>query len=173
MKLLVIIGVFLLSLASVTALHVQSSTTHFTATLTSVDGPGSGTAAVRISSGIRETTTVRITTKDLPYLGRGGLYEAWLVDQESNYKQSIGVFQSLLSGQTVLTYTIQDDLSAVDLVVITKEPFPDRDPRPGKTVLLGELTKQTRSRFRSTFSSTQYRYSERGIRYIGYPLGKR
>ena len=173
MKRLMLIGILLLSVASVSALHTSQSTKFLSASLWS--GDATGLVTVRVYHQSRDSSVARIETRALPYLGKGGVYEAWFVNSEFDYWQSAGIFQSTLIERTLMTYTIQDDLGLFDRFVITQEPARDHDPRPGKAVLEGEFGQQTRRRFTSNLPyppRPDYRYSEESITYRAYPLAK-
>jgi len=89
---------------------------------------------------------VLVDTKNLPDLGKDEIYEVWLVDNESGYKLSIGLIDSNPSGNGKLTYQINSYLPipglitkaerTYDVVIITKEPFPDSDPNPSSNIIL-------------------------------------
>lgn len=63
------------------------------------------------------------------------VYEAWLVDNDSNYKRSMGVFTgtSFTSNQRLLS------LSPYDSIAISLEPVNDSDPLPSTIVAMGNL----------------------------------
>jgi hypothetical protein len=69
-------------------------------------------------------------------------YEAWLVDQDTDYRLSLGTFTTVFGGTGLLTYQIDNFFDAYDYVEITEEPFYDPDPSHGPTVLLGSIHKQ-------------------------------
>ncbi len=90
---------------------------------------------------------VLVDAKKLPDLGEDEIYEVWLVDNESGYKLSIGLIDSNPSGNGKLTYQINSYLPipglnltkaerTYDMVIITKEPFPDLDPSPSSNIIL-------------------------------------
>jgi len=165
MKKLILIGILLLSIATVSA----SEQTRLAAVLSSYT-VGSGTASLRVLHDLNTMSSVRVETYGLPYLGRGGMYELWLVDEQTGWKQSAGVFPSSLSGRTILTHTIQDDLSVFDLVMVTQEAF-DGDPRPGKMVMIGALNPESRRSF-NKFLPNPPNYRERSMGYYQYSLAK-
>jgi len=171
MKKILLLGVLLMAIASVSASPGTQPTTMLTAIL---EGQvGNGMASVRVHYGLNTQSTARVETRGLPYLGRGGMYEAWFVDAETGHMQSAGIFPGKLSASSVLTYTIQDDLSIYDKITITQEPFPDNDPRPGKKVMSGILEPSTRRDFRLTMPTFNYVTTEGSLRYKPYSLGKR
>ncbi len=71
----------------------------------------------------------------------GYVYEAWLVDDETEYSLSMGLLKSGqgLTGQMV--WAINRLVHMFEHVMITKEPFPDPDPSPGEIVLIGDINK--------------------------------
>lgn len=84
------------------------------------------------------------------------MYEGWLVDEDSGYWLSFGVFSTdnfgngrlNTAGSPVGTMPEKQKLfHALDLydaVAVTLEPYPDNDPRPSKEVALyGKIDKQT------------------------------
>ena len=79
-------------------------------------------------------------SKDLPPLDPLYLYEAWLVDEDTGYPMSIGLFQPAAIGRiTSLELTISTPLTAFDSMMVTVEPFPDDDPTPGPVILEGSI----------------------------------
>ncbi len=170
-KLLLLGALVLVSLMSVSAVHIEHRTMLLSASLTALQGSATGSAFVRITEGVNPESVVRVTTQGLPYLGQTKVYEAWLV--AGDYWQSMGVFPSSFSGQTALTYTIADDISFAELVVITEEPYIDVNPLPGKNVMIGELAQQTARSFRRMQPEPIYTTSEGSLRYKLYSLGVR
>ena len=80
-------------------------------------------------------TIVKIKVDDLPQ-PPGMLFEGWLVDTDTDYKLSIGVFGTNNFDRGKLTFRQHlVNFDVYDKVVITKEPIDDTDPRPGVAVL--------------------------------------
>lgn len=77
------------------------------------------------------------------------IYEAWLVDLDTDYALSLGLFKTDSDGYARFSYHQDSYVDAYDAIVVTKEEFPDDDPRPnGDVVLVGyfdtdSLTKST------------------------------
>ncbi len=86
------------------------------------------------------TTTVYLRTKDLPPLKPLHIYEAWLLDEDTGFAQSIGIFQPSGIGRiATLEYSSTIALTPYDALMVTVEPYPDSNPGPGEAVLLGSL----------------------------------
>lgn len=84
--------------------------------------------------------TVLLRTQDLMSLNPLFIYEAWLVDEDTGTFMSLGLFQpSTLSRISDLKYTSMVPLDSFENIIVTTEPFPDDDPRPGQTILVGEI----------------------------------
>jgi hypothetical protein len=63
------------------------------------------------------------------------VYEAWLVDDDTQYKLSIGAFETF---NGMARHIYKEDMVNFDIydkIVITKEPVGDMDPQPGEAVL--------------------------------------
>jgi len=83
---------------------------------------------------------VQIKTKDLRASDQDhNQYEAWLVDQETGYRLSVGVFTTSFGGVGLLDYHIDKYFDPYDFVEITVEPLEDLDVSPGPVVLLGKI----------------------------------
>ncbi|MFA6889020.1 MAG: hypothetical protein WC254_06005 [Candidatus Woesearchaeota archaeon] len=80
-----------------------------------------------------------LTVYNLDYLSTyNEIYEAWLVDQDTGYQLSQGLFTVDLDGYTTYSFNSNHYVNPYDLFVVTKEPYPDNDPRPsGDVVLVG------------------------------------
>ncbi|MEM4247301.1 MAG: anti-sigma factor [Candidatus Woesearchaeota archaeon] len=88
--------------------------------------------------------TVYFRTKDLPPLAPDYIYEAWLVDEDSGYSMSLGLFQPAGIGRvTSLEYSVITPLLPFDSMMVTVEPFPDNNPLPGFVILEGVLKEGT------------------------------
>jgi len=139
--------------ASARGYHIVNKYVELTSTdLSLVSRPqinGSPTGFARIISikpyqlGIPQGT-VFFRTKDLPPLVPEYIYEAWLVDEDSGYSMSIGLFQPAGIGRvTTLEYTAVTPLWPFDAMMVTIEPFPDMNPLPNYVVLEGPLKEGT------------------------------
>lgn len=112
----------------------------------------------RLVSSQRNTVTelpkssVMIQALNLPVLNAGYVYEAWLMDEESGYALSLGLFRTnLRSGITTSKLGMSGgaggllandgvyDLTLYDTIAVTKEPFPDSNPHPGEIVAIGSV----------------------------------
>lgn len=86
---------------------------------------------------------VLLRTKDLPP-APGMVYEAWLVDTETGYSLSLGIFQPSGIGRVAtLEYKSTVSLEVFDKIIVTVEPFPDDNPGPGTVVLSGDIGGET------------------------------
>jgi hypothetical protein len=114
-------------------------------------GVGRGGVAPMYSRGTAEISSVTwygyprshvlIKTKDiLPSYENNAQYEVWLVDVESGYRLSMGVFTTGFGGVGSLDYHIDKNLDPYDFVEITVEPFDDLDVSPGPVMLIGAIT---------------------------------
>lgn len=84
--------------------------------------------------------TVILRTRDLVPLKPEFIYEAWLVDEDTGTSMGLGIFQPSEIGRIgTLQYTSPVVANAFETIIVTTEPFPDNDPRPGQVVLAGDL----------------------------------
>lgn len=101
-----------------------------------------GTA--RVKSGLWNgfpQSYVLLNTKDLPVSSRvGGHFEAWLVDDDTGYRLTMGTFTTIFGGVGQLRYRVDNFLGPYDRVEVTAEPFGDFDPSPGPVLLEGKIT---------------------------------
>lgn len=93
------------------------------------------------------------------------IYEAWLVDVDTGYTYSLGLFLVDQDGYARFSYTVDNYADPYDMIVVTKEIYPDNDPRPnGEIVLVGYF--DTSSLTHSTESTdqgvTRYQYKQYG-----------
>ncbi|MDI6829397.1 MAG: anti-sigma factor, partial [Armatimonadota bacterium] len=66
------------------------------------------------------------------------VYEAWLVDNDANYKLSLGVFNGMrFSGRTRLTRF--SDTTPYEMLAVSLEPADDSNPMPNIIVAQGKL----------------------------------
>ncbi len=77
-----------------------------------------------------------VTTRNLDYLALDKMYEAWLVDVETGYTLSLGLFSVDQDGDVRFSWSHPGYVNAYDMIVVTKEPYPDKDPRPSGVVVL-------------------------------------
>ena len=81
-----------------------------------------------------------IKTKDLPASDEiNGQFEAWLVDEETGRRLSMGVFTTRFGGTGLLQYRIDNYFDPYDTVEVTLEPLFDEDITPGPVVLIGPI----------------------------------
>lgn len=98
-----------------------------------------------LSQNVRELriprTTVFLRTRGLPLLEGSQLYEAWLIDEDTGYAQSMGLFYPKAIGRTTsLTWEFQGLANRFETIAVSVEPYPDPDPSPsGNFVLTGNL----------------------------------
>jgi len=110
-----------------------------------------GTLALESSqSRYKNKMSGTLTAYNLEYLSTyDEIYEAWLVDQDTGYQLSLGLFIVDQDGYTKFSFGSDNYANPYDMVVVTKEPYPDEDPRPsGDVMLVGyfdteSLTKST------------------------------
>lgn len=107
-----------------------------------------------------------ITTYNVEYLSTyDEIYEVWLVDLDTGYQLSLGLFTVDQSGSARFRFASDAYINPYDMVVITKEPYPDDDPRPsGDVVLLGyfDTTSLTRSTVSQGSGVTKEQYKQYG-----------
>jgi len=89
-------------------------------------------------------TRVYMRIIDLPPLDNEHIYQAWLVDLDTGYPLSIGMFRAPLTGISNLDFDASMSAFIYDSFVVTIEPFPDFDLHPSTPVLAGEIP-QTRT----------------------------
>ncbi len=100
-----------------------------------------GTADLRSSTwyGYPRAQAV-IKTKDLPPSDEiNGQYEAWLVDDDTGYRLSLGTFTTRFGGAGMLEYNIGNYFDPYDTIEVTLEPLFDEDITPGPVVLIGPI----------------------------------
>ena len=87
---------------------------------------------------------VNIKTKDLPPTSRtNGQYEAWLVDDDSGYRLSLGTFTTIEGGVAELLYSANLYINQYDAIEITLEPLYDTDVSPGPLMLYAFIKPQS------------------------------
>ena len=88
-------------------------------------------------------TAITVNTKDLPSsFNERILFEVWLIDDDTDYALSAGMFFTSLGGSAEFEYNYNNYIGAYDRIVITKEHFYDPDPLPGEIVLEGLIEKR-------------------------------
>lgn len=108
--------------------------------------PGMQAGAARIISnrekgGDMFKTTIYLQARDLVGLGTNEVYEAWLVDEDTAYPLSLGIFvPATYGGLSSMNFEFDHYVHNYDMIMITREPFPDKDPNPGEVILIGDLT---------------------------------
>lgn len=106
-----------------------------------------------------------VSTQNIEYLKNDEMYEAWLVDLDTGYQLSLGLFMVDQGGAVRFSFGSDNYVNSYDLVVITKEPFPDDDPRPsGDVVLLGyfDTTSLTKVKVSTGGTPTKEQYAQYG-----------
>jgi hypothetical protein len=106
-----------------------------------------------------------VTVYNLDYIDQyDEIYEAWLVDLDTGFQQSQGLFLVDHDGYDRFSFESDHYANEYDMIVVTKEEYPDEDPRPnGEVVLVGYF--DTTSLTRSTVSSagiSRYQYKQYG-----------
>jgi len=131
-----LIFLILLSIFSIIALTSRNAIV-----LNSVDGSeANGFAVFRVNSkdGIHKSW-INLEAMGLS-LESGKIYEGWLVDEETNYKLSIGSFQPRSNGKGNLRFNGNIVNPFVyDKIVVTQEPLQDINPEPENKVLEGNI----------------------------------
>lgn len=85
---------------------------------------------------------VFIQAINLQPVGEHYVYEAWLLDDETEYALSMGVLKSGAGLTTQLVdWEIRRLVHMFEHVMITREPYPDPDPTPGEIILMGDINK--------------------------------
>ena len=111
--------------------------------------PTSAKGAARLISEIPHNIgpprgTVKLQVRDLPPIARDEILQAWLGDEKTGFFLPIGSIRPVTYGVTSLDFEIQDFLHMYDVIMVTKEPFPDYDLFPSDdVVLIGDIP-QTR-----------------------------
>jgi len=85
-------------------------------------------------------TKVTLRVLNLPPLEQSQIYQAWLVDEDTGYPLSIGMFRAPMTGISNLDFDASMSALIYDMIVVTVEPFPDTDLHPGMPVLVGMIT---------------------------------
>ena len=90
------------------------------------------------------TAQVSVKTKDLPASSDiNAQFEAWLVDDDSGYRLSLGTFTTQQGGVADFRYTAGTYFNEYDVLEITVEPFHDTDIAPGNLVMYGKIKPQS------------------------------
>jgi len=111
---------------------ISKGTARIVSSATPYGSDNSNKAAIRSS--------IYIHLQDLPPLGENEIYEAWLLDEDSEYALSLGLVTTGQQFTGYLSAEIARLLLPFDAVMITREPFPDLDPNPnGEIYLYGYL----------------------------------
>src|SRR3989338_4361479 len=107
-----------------------------------------------------------ITIYNVDYLDQyDEIYEAWLVDFDTGYQLSLGLFIVDQDGYGKFSYSTESYVNAYDAVVVTKEEYPDEDPRAsGDVVLVGyfDTTQLTKTTVSTGTGSTLDEYADYG-----------
>lgn len=83
-----------------------------------------------------QRSTAEIHVRNMPKITANEVYEAWLIDVDSGYQLSMGLFAVDGNGEGSLLWTASNYIGEYDKIAITKEANPDRDPSPSGNVLL-------------------------------------
>src|SRR3989338_2879316 len=101
-----------------------------------------------------------ITIYNVDYLDQyDEIYEAWLVDFDTGYQLSLGLFIVDQDGYARFSYSSDNYVNVYDAVVVTREEYPDDDPRPsGDVVLVGyfDTTQLTKRKVSSGSGSEEH-----------------
>jgi len=175
-KFIVMTAMILLLVSTVSALKTYElrgtgdQTFEYRLNLNSIEPyKGSGFATVRsIKQRGTSISTLQLRVSGLTAAKTNQVYETWLVDEDSGYTLSLGQFATSMTGAASFAATYRGYFHEFDQIMVTLEPFPDNDPRPGRVVLSGDFADslsliRTRS---SIYGRTIGRTSERA--YVGY-----
>ena len=92
----------------------------------------------------RPQGSVLMAFRGMPVVGDDHRFQAWLYDADNDFWQSLGLLdvRGQISGTASHTWEIFRPIWMYDWVYVTREPFPDTDPRPSEEVILeGEIEK--------------------------------
>jgi hypothetical protein len=107
-----------------------------------------------------------LSVRNLEYLKYyDEIYEAWLVDIDTGYQLSLGLFIVNQDGEARFTWIQPSYINEYDMIVVTKEQYPDHDPRPsGDVVLVGyfDTSSLTKSSVSRGSQATRDQYSQYG-----------
>jgi len=107
-----------------------------------------------------------ISVRNLDYLSKyDEIYEAWLIDIDSGYKLSLGLFTVDSDGENRFSWSHPSYINEYDIIVITKEEYPDDNPWPnGEVVLVGyfDTTSLTKSSVSYGSGSSLGQYAKYG-----------
>lgn len=84
---------------------------------------------------------IYLQVRDLPPIGGSNRYELWLFDAEKGNSMSLGLFYVGIGGSGQVSLEFPKSFVNYDFVAITKEPFPDADPRPdiNEIIVMGAI----------------------------------
>ena len=86
------------------------------------------------------TTNIYLQTRSLPALGNFEVYEAWLVDADTTHTLSLGLLNpTSYASLASLNFEFDHYVHNYDVVMVTREPYPDEDPNPAEVVLVGYI----------------------------------
>ena len=89
-------------------------------------------------------TMIDISTKDIPSsFEEKCFFEVWIVDDDTNFASSLGMFYTAMGGTGKFRYTYNNYIGAFDRVLVTQEQFHDTDIGPGKIVLEAAIPAST------------------------------
>ncbi|RLE45786.1 hypothetical protein DRJ22_03595 [Candidatus Woesearchaeota archaeon] len=101
-----------------------------------------GTARILSVTDLNSDSSIIIKFKDLPNSERTKkVYEAWLVDEDTGYRLSLGIVNSHMGGIGELRYSTKNTFDNYDTIEVTEEPYYDYDLNPGPVVLIGSIRK--------------------------------
>lgn len=126
-----------------------------------------GTFSVQSSrSRYKNSMDGTLSVRNLEYLKTyDEIYEAWIVDIDTGYQLSLGLFTVDQNGEEQVHWSHPGYANEYDMVVVTKEPYPDDDPRlSGTVVLVGyfDTSSLTKSRVSYGSQATREQYSKYG-----------
>ncbi len=99
---------------------------------------GTATTITGTYGGVTPHTHLELNARMNQLPPSDSVYQAWLIDNQSNARQSLGVFEgNFLSAD--MTFTAFSDTGPWDAVAVSVEPANDMNPLPDRIVALGNL----------------------------------
>ena len=106
------------------------------------ESDASGSVSIKVAELTRDSldrVSLKILVEKL-IVGEDEVFEAWLVDEDTGYKLSLGAFLTNSRGKGILKFNQKMvNFDIYDKVVVTREPSIDVNPMPGDAVLLAEI----------------------------------
>jgi len=84
-------------------------------------------------------TQVFVALQNIEPMDENEILEAWLYDEETGYALTVGLMKPAAKLTAELFFEFPRLVYMFEDVIITREAFPDYDPRPGQIVLAGSI----------------------------------